>query len=55
MWVIDETYLVYPFFGSRQMARWLRRKHHAVNSEHVQRLICLMGLKITDHEPNLAQ
>jgi putative transposase len=25
MWVIDETYLAYPFFGSRLMTQWLRR------------------------------
>ena len=26
MRVIDETYLAYPVFGSRQMTRWLRRR-----------------------------
>ena len=25
MRIIDKTYLSYPFFGSRQMNRWLRR------------------------------
>jgi putative transposase len=28
MRVIDETYLAHPEFGSRQMARWLRRQGH---------------------------
>ena len=36
MRVIDETYLAYPVFGSRQMARWLRRQGHAVNRKRVQ-------------------
>ena len=26
MRVLDETYLAHPFFGSRQMTRWLRRR-----------------------------
>jgi putative transposase len=45
MRVIDETYLAYPFFGSRQMARWLRRQGHRVNRKRVQRLMRLMGLE----------
>ncbi|MBK8478319.1 MAG: transposase [Opitutaceae bacterium] len=39
MRLIDETYLEYPFFGSRQMRNWLRLRGHRVNRKRVQRLI----------------
>jgi putative transposase len=38
MRVIDETYLAYPFFGSRQMTRWLQRQGYRVNrKQHMRR------------------
>jgi len=43
--VIDETYLAYPFFGSRQMTRWLRRQGHPVNRKRVRRLMRTLGLE----------
>ena len=55
MRVIDETYLAYPFFGSRQLARWLRRQGHAVNRKRVQRLMRLMGLAAIYQKPNLSR
>jgi putative transposase len=55
MRVIDETYLAYPFFGSRQMARWLRRQGHDVNRKRVQRLMRLMGLEAIYQKPNLSR
>jgi putative transposase len=55
MRVIDETYLAYPVFGSRQMARWLRRQGHAVNRKRVQRLMRLMGLEAIYRKPNLSR
>jgi putative transposase len=55
MRVIDETYLAYPFFGSRQMARWLRRQGHRVNRKRVQRLMRLMGLEAIYQKPNLSR
>jgi putative transposase len=55
MRVIDETYLAYPVFGSRQMARWLRRQGHAVNRKRVQRLMRLMGLEAIYQKPNLSR
>jgi putative transposase len=55
MRVIDETYLAHPFFGSRQMARWLRRQGHAVNRKRVQRLMRLMGLETIYRKPNLSR
>jgi len=44
MRLIDEQYLVTPFFGSRQMARWLVRQGYEVNRKRVQRLMRKMGL-----------
>ncbi len=55
MRVIDETYLAYPFFGSRQMECWLRRQGHRVNRKRVQRLMRLMGLEAIYQKPNLSR
>ena len=53
--LIDETYLAYPFFGSRQMARWLRRQGECVNRKRVQRLMRRMGLEAIYQKPNLSR
>ena len=37
--LIDETYLAYPFFGLRQMARWRRRQGECINRKRVPRLM----------------
>ena len=42
---IDEQFLETPFYGSRQMARWLRRQGYAVSRKRVQRLMRKMGLE----------
>ena len=55
MRVIDETYLAYPFFGSRQMTRWLRRQGEVVNRKRVQRLMRQMGLEAIYRKPNLSR
>jgi putative transposase len=55
MRVIDETYLAYPFFGSRQMTRWLRRQGHTVNRKRVRRLMAAMGLEAIYRRPNLSR
>jgi putative transposase len=52
---IDETYLAHPFFGSRQMTRWLQRQGHAVNRKRVRRLMQLMGLEAIYQKPNLSR
>ena len=44
MRLIDEQFLQTPFFGSRQMTRWLRRRGHLVDRKRVRRLMRLMGL-----------
>ena len=41
---IDELFLKYPFYGSRQMARQLRRDGVRVGRHRVRRLMRLMGL-----------
>lgn len=55
MRVIDETYLAYPVFGSRQMASWLRRQGYPVNRKRVQRLMRQMGLEAIYRKPNLSR
>jgi putative transposase len=55
MRAIDEAYMAYPFFGSRQMARWLRRQGYPVNRKRVQRLMRLMGLEAIYQKPNLSR
>ena len=44
MRLIDEQFLQTPFFGSRQMTRWLRRQGHLVDRKRVRRLMRMMGL-----------
>ena len=46
MRLIDEQYLRTPFFGSRQMARWLCRSLcSSINRKRVQRLMRTMGIE----------
>ena len=44
MTVIDETFLDCPWYGSRQMARHLRRNGRDVGRRRVRRLMAKMGL-----------
>jgi putative transposase len=44
MTVIDETSMECPWYGSRQMARHLRRAGHAVGRRRARRLMAKMGL-----------
>jgi len=55
MRVIDETYLAYALFGSRQMTRWLLRQGYAVNRKRVRRLMRLMNLTAIYRKPNLSK
>jgi putative transposase len=52
---IDEQYLKTPWYGSRQMARALRRKGHSVNRKRVQRLMRTMGLRSLAPGPNTSR
>ena len=55
MRVIDEKYLAYPFFGSRQMTRRLHRQGHPVNRKRVRRLMAAMGLEAIYRRPDLSK
>lgn len=48
---IDELFLKYPFYGSRQMARQLRREGIRVGRHRVRRLMRLMGLQAIYQAP----
>ena len=48
---IDGLFLKYPFFGSRQMARQLRREGLCVGRHRVRRLMRLMGLEAIYQAP----
>ncbi len=54
---IDEQFLEAPFFGSRQMARWLRKntEYVDVDRKRVARLMRLMGLSPIYQKPNTSQ
>jgi putative transposase len=51
MRVIDEQFLETPWYGSRQMARHLRRQGHAVNRKRVRRLMATMGFQAVYQRP----
>jgi putative transposase len=44
MRLIDAQFLETPWYGARQMARYLRREGHAVGRKRVRRLMATMGL-----------
>ena len=44
MRLVDEQFLETPWYGSRQMMRYLRRQGHTVGRERVRRLMARMGL-----------
>jgi putative transposase len=48
---IDALFLKYPFYGSRQMARQLRREGVRVGRHRVRRLMRLMGLEAIYQAP----
>jgi putative transposase len=48
---IDELFLKYPFYGSRQMVRQLRRDGVRVGRHRVRRLMRLMGLEAIYQAP----
>jgi len=54
MRLIDEIYLAFPFFGSRQMTNWLRAQGERVNRKRVRRLMRIMGLESLSPKPRLS-
>ncbi len=52
---IDELFLKYPFYGSRQMVRQLRRTGVRVGRHRVRRLMRLMGLAAIYQAPRTSE
>lgn len=52
---IDGLFLKYPFYGSRQMARQLRREGISVGRHRVRRLMRLMGLQAIFQAPKTSR
>ncbi len=55
MRLIDEQYLRTPFYGSRSMTTYLRRRGHTLNRKRVQRLMRQMGLRSIAPTPNTSR
>ena len=55
MRLIDEQYLRTPWYGSRQMARHLRRQGYCVGRKRIRRLMRLMGLVSVAPTPNTSR
>lgn len=51
MRLIDEQFLETPYYGARQMARYLRRRGYWVNRKRVRRLMQRMGLTAIYQKP----
>ena len=51
MRLIDEAYLHFPYYGSRQMARHLRRLGHTVGRRRLRRLMAKIGLAAIYQKP----
>jgi putative transposase len=55
MRLIDEQYTRTPFYGSRRMTEWLRRRHgYEVNRKRVRRLMGVMGIEAIYARPRLS-
>ncbi len=55
MRLIDEQFLETPFYGSRQMKRWLYRQGYMVSRKRVRRLMRLLGLQAVFQRPRTSQ
>jgi putative transposase len=51
MRVIDEQYLITPFYGSRRMTEELKKRGMVINRKRLQRLMRLMGLEAMYPKP----
>ena len=52
---IDGLFLKYPFYGSRQLVRQLRREYIRVGCHRVRRLMRLMGLEAIYQAPRTSE
>jgi len=55
MKLIDQQYLVTPFYGLRRIRVWLSRQGHQVSRKRVQRLMRTMGLQAIYRRPRTSQ
>ena len=55
MKAIDKAFTAYPFFGSRQIAAYLRRDKIVVGRHRVRRLMAKMGLEAIYRRPNTSR
>lgn len=55
MRLIDEEYTRHPFYGSRQMRNYLRKKGHKINRKRVQRLMQKMGIQSVAPKPGTSK
>ena len=55
MRLIDEQFLETPYYGSRQMARHLRRQGYSVGRKRIRRLMRKMGLQAVFQRPRTSQ
>jgi len=55
MRLIDEQFLETPWYGARQMSRWLRRQGHVTGRHRVRRLMRKMGLTPIYQPPRTSQ
>lgn len=55
MRLLDELYLLHPFYGVRQMTSRLRQLGKEVNRKRIRRLLRLMGLEALGPKPRLSQ
>ena len=55
MKLMDQQYLLTPFYGSRRMMVWLKRQRHQVSRKRIQRLMRTMGLQAIYRRPRTSQ
>lgn len=55
MRIIDRQFLQTPWYGSRQMARWMQRQGYRCGRHRVRRLMRLMGLVAIYQTPNTSK
>lgn len=51
MRLIDAQFMETPYYGSRQMARYLRREGHCIGRKRIRRLMRLMGIEAIYQKP----
>ena len=48
---MDELHMAYPFYGSRQLMRHLRREGVTAGRHRIRRLMAVMGMEATYRRP----